>query len=98
MKKGFTVLELLVVIFIIGIISTIVFVYVWGILESARFASAQQFDATIHNALGAELVGEWLFDTVVGDETPDTSGFGNTGIRGVGAFDPPLYGIVGMAV
>ncbi len=72
---GFTLIEILVVIAILGILVTIVTAIGLKGRERARRAAALQFSATVHNTLGAYLVGEWKFE----GDVKDTSGNGNNG-------------------
>jgi len=90
-KKGFTVIELLVVISIIGLLSSIVLVSLKGGRERARIAKSLQFAATVHHSLGADAVGIWDFNenadnTCQGaiapwDDICDSSGYNNHGQR-----------------
>ena len=79
MKKqkfsGFTIIELLLVISIIGLLSSIVMVSLKGARESAKLASAKLFSANIKHALGAYILGEWNFDD--GNPTIATDSSGN---------------------
>jgi len=75
--KAFTVIELLLVIAIIGLLSSIVLVATKGIREKAQVASFFQYDATIKHTLGADIVGEWLLDEGSGVTAKDSSGSGN---------------------
>jgi prepilin-type N-terminal cleavage/methylation domain-containing protein len=78
-NKAFTLVELLVVISIIGVISSIVFVSFSGSRDKARLAKAQNFDAQISHALGAYAVGIWRFEEGGGGTAYDESGYGNDG-------------------
>ena len=88
-QKSFTLIEILVVIAILGILVTIVTAVGLKGRERAKRAAALQFSSTIHNVLGAYLVGEWLFDEGTDDtcstsdpdynDICDTSGEGNHG-------------------
>ena len=78
-SKGFTLVELLVVISIIGVISSIVFVSFSGSRDKAKLAKAQNFDAQISHALGAYAVGIWRFESISGGKVFDESGYDNDG-------------------
>jgi len=78
-KTGFTLIELLVVIAIIGLLSAITLVAVKNVRERAKVTASLQFDASIKHALGAYILGEWTFDSVVGTTVKDTSGNGKDG-------------------
>jgi len=78
-NKSFTLLELLVVIAIIGLLSTIIFVSLGPARERARIAKALNFEAQVHKALGADIVGWWDFNEGEGDIAKDLSGYNNYG-------------------
>jgi len=73
--KGFTVIELLVVVAIIGLLSSIVLVSLKSPREKAKIAGILQYSASLHHLLGADIVGEWKFE----DNFNDTSGNNNNG-------------------
>lgn len=80
-QKSFTVIELLVSIALVALLASIVLVSV-NLPErrrQARQVKTLQFSQLIQNALGADTVGMWSFDTVEGGVTPDRSGYGNDG-------------------
>ena len=60
--KGFTLIELLVVISVISLMSTIVLGSLNDARDKGRIAAGQKFGASLHHAIGDELVGEWKFD------------------------------------
>ena len=77
-KKAFTLVELLVVIAVIGLISSIILVNLKGTREKARIAKALDFSHSIQHVLGAYAVGIWRFEET--DNTAlDSSGYGNDG-------------------
>jgi len=80
-KEGYTVLELLIVIAIIGILATFGFARVNSTLENARISGALQFDQSILHGIGSELIALYQFedDTTSGILT-DSSGNDNNGI------------------
>ncbi|MCK5345119.1 MAG: LamG domain-containing protein, partial [Candidatus Heimdallarchaeota archaeon] len=63
--------------------------------DKGRIAAGQKFGASLHHAIGDELVGEWKFD----GNTDDTSGWGNDGnflgeiveTYGDGVFEEALF-------
>lgn len=61
-QKGFTLIEMLVVVAIIGLLATIVLVSLQASREKARIAKGLQFSANIYHSLGAFAVGVWDFD------------------------------------
>ena len=69
-QKGFTLLELLVAIAIIGLISNIAIAVVQNSREKARLSGAQQFAQQVHQSFGASEVLRWTFEgTTVNDES-----------------------------
>jgi len=79
-QKAFTLLELLVVITIIGILSSIVIVSMSGSTDSAIIAKSKAYAQQVHALLGANAVGVWNFDEGTGTTVKDISGYGNNGI------------------
>jgi len=79
MKKSFTLIELLVVIAIIGLLASIVLVSISSVREKAKKTAGLQFESSLLNGLGDELVGAWEFDDKKSPVT-DYSGNGNNGI------------------
>jgi len=77
---GFTLIELLVVIAIIGLLASIVFVFLGGAREDARIAAGIQFDSNLRTGLGFWAAGIWHFDEGTGGTTQDASGNGNNGV------------------
>ena len=84
-NRAFTLLELLVVITIIGILSSIVIVSMSGSTDSATIAKGKAYAQQVHALLGANAVGVWNFDEGITDTCPgtedvcDISGYGNHG-------------------
>jgi len=84
-QKAFTLLELLVVITIIGILSSIVIVSMSGSTDSAEIAKGKSFSQQVHALLGYEARGVWNFDegTVntcsATQDACDLSGYNNHG-------------------
>jgi len=85
-NRAFTLLELLVVITIIGILSSIVIVSMSGSTDSATIAKGKAYAQQVHALLGSNAVGVWNFDEGAdktcsgGEDICDISGYGNHGI------------------
>ena len=84
-NQGFTLLELLVVVTIIGVIAGIVIVSMSGGTESAKIAKGKSFAQQVHALLGWEIRGQWNFDENASGTAPggkdiwDYSGYNNHG-------------------
>jgi prepilin-type N-terminal cleavage/methylation domain-containing protein len=84
-NKAFTLLELLVVITIIGILSSIVIVSMSGSTDSATIAKGKAYSQQVHALLGANAVGVWNFDEGTENtcsatqDACDISGYNNHG-------------------
>jgi prepilin-type N-terminal cleavage/methylation domain-containing protein len=90
-EKAFTLIELLVVIAIIGLLSSVVLVSMKGVREKAQIAKGLDFSNSIQNALGADAVGVWSFETLeTGNIVLDSSGYGNNGTVSGAALVPGM--------
>ena len=70
-QKGFTLLELLIVIAIIGLLASVVMVQFPEAQKRARIAEAQQFADTLRASLQMEMVAWWAFDETSGNTAED---------------------------
>jgi prepilin-type N-terminal cleavage/methylation domain-containing protein len=75
-RAAFTLVELLVVISIIGLLSTIAIVSMAGSKDKAAIAAGLQFEASVQHAAGSEILADWEFDDGSGTTASDTSGNG----------------------
>jgi prepilin-type N-terminal cleavage/methylation domain-containing protein len=92
--KGFTVIELLLVVAIIGLLSSIVLVATRGVQQNARIVALMQFSAGINHQLRSGIIGEWKFE----NSPIDSSGNGNVSTwSGAGAYLPSASSELGMA-
>lgn len=69
--KGFTLVELLVAIAILGILAALVFLSTQDAREQARVASLLTFNSQVIHALGAHCAGVWNFDEGTGTTVRD---------------------------
>ena len=77
--RGFTLIELIIVITIIGLLMSIVLASLKSSREKARIAKGKQFSQTINHTLGAYAVGIWNFESIDGGKVVDTSGYNHDG-------------------
>jgi prepilin-type N-terminal cleavage/methylation domain-containing protein len=78
-QKGFTLVEILVVIAVIGLLSSIIFAITRGADEQGRIAKGLYFSQHLQNSLGSYAAGIWNFDEGSGSTANDTSGWENNG-------------------
>ena len=81
MNKSFTLIEILVVIVVIGIISSFIIVGLSSVSDKANIAKGQAFSNSLRNSLLMNLVSEWKLDEGTGSTTLDSWG-SNTGTLG----------------
>jgi len=78
-EAGFTLVELLVVISVIGTLASTVLVNLGGMRQKAIIAQSQTFSASIQQKLGVDIMGAWDFNEGAGATVKDSSGNGNNG-------------------
>lgn len=78
--KGFTLIELMVVISIIGLLSSIVLVSMGGIRQKAKIAKNLEVSNSINHVLGTYAAGIWNFDEGSGLAAKDGSGYSHDGV------------------
>lgn len=78
--RGFTIIELLVVISILGLISSVALANLQDAKDKAKVAAGQQFHATLDRSVGVNTVGKWEFEESPGSTVAfDSSGNGLNG-------------------
>ncbi len=70
-EKSFTLIEILVVIVVIGILSSFILVGMSSITNSANIAKGKAFANSLRNSLLMNLVSEWKLDDATGNATID---------------------------
>jgi prepilin-type N-terminal cleavage/methylation domain-containing protein len=86
-KQSFTLVEILVVIVIIGILSSFIFFTINDSVEKANIAKSKMFSESIRNNLLLNLVGEWKLNGDSGTNTIDSWGNMASGTLTNFAFD-----------
>jgi len=83
-KQSFTLIEILVVIVIIGILSSFIFFTINDSVEKANIAKSKMFAESIRNNLFLNLISEWTFEEDVSPylTTKDTWGSNNGTVYG----------------
>jgi prepilin-type N-terminal cleavage/methylation domain-containing protein len=76
---GFTLVELLVVISVIGLLAGLVSANLSGMKEKANIARGKSFSDSIQQKIGVDLVGTWNFNEGSGTTVKDASGMNNNG-------------------
>lgn len=78
-SRGFTLIEILVVVSIFGLISSVALANLQTARQKAEVAAGQQFHATVERSLGVDEIGKWEFDEGLGTTAVDGSGNGRDG-------------------
>lgn len=81
MNKSFTLIEILVVIVVVGILSSFILVGMSSITNNANIAKGRAFSDSVRNSLLTTMVSEWKLDAINSpgaNQTPDAWGL-NTG-------------------
>lgn len=93
---GFTLVEVLVVVSILGLVASVALANLQSAKDKAEIAAGQQFHASVQRAIGADTVGRWDFDENGGTEVLDSSGNNLHGTVNGAVFTP--NGMTGSAL
>lgn len=77
--KSFTLIEIMVVIVIIGIISSFIYPSTTRVRNQTSLTKIQLFSQKLNNSLAENIIGQWLFNEKSGAVVYDNSGNGNNG-------------------
>lgn len=101
-EKGFSIIELMVVIAIVAILTSAGLLYTKSKREDAKIAGALQFRNSLNNVLGAYIVGSWKFEGSNGEEGYDDSGYENDcslkGSGGTALYVSSVHNSLGQAL
>ncbi|HOC53448.1 MAG TPA: LamG domain-containing protein [Candidatus Pacearchaeota archaeon] len=88
MNKSFTLIEILVVIVVIGILSSFILIGMSSITQSANIAKSKTFSDSLRNSLLNNIVSEWKLDGNTNDSWGDNNG---TWSGPAGAYTSPSW-------
>ncbi|GMX58375.1 MAG: hypothetical protein MCSN_0290 [Candidatus Microsyncoccus archaeolyticus] len=74
MNKSFTLIEILVVIVVVGILSTFILVGISSITNSANITKSKAFENSLRNSLLTSLISEWKLDGNANDSWSTNNG------------------------
>lgn len=98
MKRGFTIIELLVVVSITGLISSIVLGNLTQARQRAVQTAALQFERSVRGSIGDTMVASWDFDEGTGNIARDTSGSGLDGAVNGALYVSPGFNNTGFGL
>ena len=97
-KKGFTLVELMVVMSVISILSSVVFGSLAGARNRGRIAAGELQASNLYHAIGNSIITKYSFDECSGSTAKDTSGSNNDGIISGGTWDTSTYNNTGCSI
>jgi prepilin-type N-terminal cleavage/methylation domain-containing protein len=77
-RSGFTIVELLIVIVVVGILAAITIVAYNGIQDRARLAAGMAFEHQLRSKYGTDTMGDWSFDECSGTSVKNNGSPQNT--------------------
>ena len=78
-RRGFTLIELVIVIAVVGLLSTVAITALTSVREKSRVNSGLSFHQSAEQANYTDAVGIWSFDTIEAGSTEDESGNNHNG-------------------